>query len=67
MSSDIHQIYEGFRRDVAAFIEATGTAKTTLGIRALNDPGFVAGLNSGRTPRPETIQRVRDYMDSVSK
>ena len=36
--------------------------KTALGISALGDPGFVAGLEAGREPRWSTVQRVRDWM-----
>lgn len=39
-----------------------GIAITRFGRSAVNDPRFVLGLRNGRTPRPETEARVRQFI-----
>ncbi len=48
--------------DIAAYAERTGTPPALIGRQALNDTTFVEGLRRGRTPRPETEQRVRQFL-----
>ena len=54
--------HEALRADIHRFCEAHGMTKTAFGIAAISDPGFVAGLDSGREPRWSTIQKVRGWM-----
>jgi hypothetical protein len=54
--------HEALKSEIARFCEANSMTKTALGISALGDPGFVAGLEAGREPRWSTVQRVRDWM-----
>lgn len=51
-----------FRAEVEGYLAASGMKATTLGKEASADPNFVFDLRSGRTPRPETIDRVRAWM-----
>lgn len=51
-----------FKSEVLAFCEQTGMKKTAFGVNALGDPGFVAGIESGREPRWSTMERVRAWM-----
>lgn len=54
--------HEALKAEIQQFCEAHGITKTALGVAALGDPGFVAGLESGREPRWSTIARVRNWM-----
>ena len=57
----------GLMCEVLAFCERTGTTKTALGVSALGDPGFVAGLESGREPRWSTMVKVRLWMAQAER
>lgn len=48
--------------EVQAFMAEHGFAPSTFGIKALNDPGFVRGLQNGRRLWPETAAKVRAFM-----
>lgn len=51
-----------FRAEIATFLVVTGTRGSTLGQRALGNPDFVRRLNEGRSPRLDTVQKVRAWM-----
>lgn len=51
-----------FRREVEAFLGATGTKAYVLGEFALNDPSFVDRLRRGASFRLSTVERVRAWM-----
>lgn len=53
---------DDLRKDIEAFLEASGMSPTRLGKDALNDPGFVAGIRAGRQCLPRTAERVRAWM-----
>jgi hypothetical protein len=59
--------HEALRADVLRFCEASGMTKTAFGVAAMGDPGFVAGLENGREPRWETIQKVRRWMADAER
>lgn len=46
------------------FLRCNRTAPTRFGREALGDPRFVFDLRRGREPRPRTVQRVRDFLES---
>ncbi len=49
---------------IEKFLRQTGMAWTRFGRLAAHDPRFVGDLRNGRTPRPETSERVALFMDS---
>lgn len=49
-------------RDVLAFIERYGLAKSQFGSMALHSPGFVTSLERGRNCTEDTERRVREFM-----
>ena len=51
-----------FRRAIALFCAREGMSSRTFGMAALNDPGFVAALARGRSPRLSTADRVLAIM-----
>ena len=52
-----------FRRAIALFCAREGMSARALGKAALNDPGFVAALARGRSPRLSTVDRALAFMD----
>lgn len=54
--------YEDFITTVETYLEKSGMSPSTFGHRALNDPGFIAGLKDGREPRRATRQKVVDFI-----
>ena len=57
----------GFRTEVNAFLDITRTKPYLFGQQAATDPSFVARLRRGLSPRLDTVQRVREWMDSNSE
>lgn len=55
-----------FKTSVREFLRQTGMPKTRLGRLAVSDPNFVDRLDRSE-PRPETISRVRRFMEDYSK
>ena len=51
-----------FRREVGAFLSATGTEAYVLGEAAAGDPSFVGRLHRGASFRLATVDRVRGWM-----
>ena len=51
-----------FRREVEAFLTATGTKGYVLGELAAGDPSFVDRLRRGASFRLSTVERVRGWM-----
>ena len=52
-----------FRRVVADYLDRSGMKRKELGERALAEPGFVAALNRGDSPRLDAADRVLGFMD----
>lgn len=48
--------------EIEAFLEEARMTPTAFGRDALNDPGFVFELRTGRDTRRATAQRARDQM-----
>lgn len=48
--------------EIEAFLEAKDMSATAFGIKALNDPPFVAQLRAGRDIKMSTADRVREFM-----
>ena len=51
-----------FRRTIALFCAREGMSARAFGMAALNDPGFVAALVRGRSPRLSTVDRALAFM-----
>ena len=50
-------------REVEKFLRSSDTPPTRFGRDAVGDPRFVFDLRRGREPRPETVARVRAYLE----
>lgn len=51
-----------FRREVDAFLAATGLKVSLFGEMAAGDPSFVARLRNGASPTLAKVDRVRTWM-----
>jgi hypothetical protein len=51
---------------IRQFCDSNGLPETTFGRRAVGDPRLVGDLRNGRTLRPRTIARVRQFMEAQS-
>ena len=54
-------------REVERFLRRNGTPATRFGREAMGDPRFVFDLRNGRDPRPETVERVRAYLEGLAQ
>lgn len=54
-------------REVEKFLRQNGTPPTRFGREAMSDPRFVFDLRNGRDPRPETVARVRAYLEALAQ
>lgn len=52
-------------REVEKFLRSSRVAPTRFGRDAVGDPRFVFDLRNGREPRPQTVARVRAYLETV--
>lgn len=52
-------------QQIEAFLEEFEMSPTAFGIKALNDPGFVGGLRSGRDTKMSTAKRCFEYMQRM--
>jgi hypothetical protein len=50
---------------VEKFLRRSDIAPTRFGRDAMGDPRFVFDLRNGRDPRPETVERIRAYLEAV--
>ncbi|MDE0711392.1 MAG: hypothetical protein OXH60_04565 [Rhodospirillales bacterium] len=57
---------EAFRREVEAFLAATGLKVSLFGELAAGDPSFVARLRRGASPTLAKVDRVRAWMAAYS-
>jgi hypothetical protein len=53
------------QREVEKFLRRSNIAPARFGRDAMGDPRFVFDLRNGRDPRPETVARVRAYLETV--
>jgi hypothetical protein len=51
-------------REVEKFLRRREVAATRFGKEAVGDPRFVFDLRNGRDPRPQTVARVRAYLEA---
>jgi len=54
-------------REIEKFLRRSETAPTRFGRDVVGDPRFVFDLRNGRDPRPQTIARVRAYLEAVAQ
>lgn len=52
-------------REVEKFLRVRQVAPTRFGRDVVGDPRFVFDLRNGREPRPQTVARVRRYLEDV--
>lgn len=52
-------------REVEKFLRQTDVPPTRFGRNVVGDPRFVFDLRKGRDPRPQTIARVRAYLEAA--
>jgi len=50
-------------RDVEKYLRISKTPAARFGREAMKDPRFVFDLRNGREPRPETVERVKAFLD----
>ncbi len=53
-------------RSIESFLREHDVLPSNFGRAAVADPRFVFDLRNGRTPRPETERKVRDWMRSYA-
>lgn len=58
-----NDVCEALRRDVDSFLSETGMGEVYFGKRACGNSRLVERLRDGRRVWPETIDRVRSFMD----
>lgn len=51
-------------RDVEKYLKNSNTPAARFGREAMGDPRFVFDLRNGREPRPQTIKRVRAFLET---
>ena len=54
-------------REIEKFLRRSDTAPTRFGRDVVGDPRFVFDLRNGRDPRPQTVKRVRAYLEAVAQ
>lgn len=52
-------------RDVEKYLKNSNTPAARFGREAMGDPRFVFDLRNGREPRPQTIKRVRAFLETA--
>ena len=52
-------------REVENFLRNRGVPPTRFGREAVRDPRFVFDLRNGREPRPQTVARVRAFLETA--
>lgn len=61
--SSLKKIYHAdLIRDCAAYCERAGIKETTFGQKVLKDRLFLSRLRDGKTCRPQTEERVREFL-----
>jgi predicted transcriptional regulator len=53
---------ETFRKEIDLFLKTSGMKPSVFGRAVLNDPAFVTTIRNGKSPRAETIDRVRNWI-----
>jgi len=52
-------------REVERFLRQSDVAPTRFGREVVGDPRFVFDLRNGRDPRPQTVAKVRAYLQGA--
>jgi tRNA-dihydrouridine synthase len=52
--------------DINAFLEKHPMSEVTFGRKAMGDPHFVRDVKATRLLRPETLERVRAFMEGFA-
>lgn len=51
--------------DIDRFCKAKGISPAQFSRRAMNDANFIGELKRGRIPKPETVARIRAFMEAA--
>lgn len=51
--------------DIHLFLKSRGMTATEFSRRALNDANFISEMKRGRTPKPETVAKIRAFMEAA--
>ena len=65
VASDYKEFAVQLLREVEKFLPRRDVRPTRFGREAVGDPRFVFDLRNGRDPRPQTVARVRAYLETV--
>ena len=57
-TNDVHLL-----RDVEKYLKNSNTPAARFGREAMGDPRFVFDLRRGREPRPQTVERIRAFLE----
>jgi 2,4-dienoyl-CoA reductase-like NADH-dependent reductase (Old Yellow Enzyme family) len=52
-------------REVERFLSAVDLSAARFGREVMGDPRFVFDLRKGREPKPQTIEKVKAYLESA--
>ena len=52
-------------REVEKYLRQNDTPPTRFGREVMGDPRFVFDLRNGRDPRPNTVARVRAFLETA--
>ena len=60
----VGQLIVHLLRDVEKYLKLSNTPAARFSREAMGDPRFVFDLRNGREPRPQTIKRVRAFLET---
>ena len=52
-------------RQIENFLRSTNIPPARFGREAMGDPRFVFDLRNGREPRPQTVARIRKFLETA--
>ena len=52
-------------REIENFLRSTDFPPARFGREAMGDPRFVFDLRNGREPRPRTVARIRQFLETA--
>lgn len=62
-----HPVVVELLAEIEAYRARAGIDRTTFGLQAMKDGNFISRLEHGRSPRFDTIDRVRAFLDKKTK
>ena len=52
-------------REIENFLRVSDVPPARFGRQAMGDPRFVFDLRNGREPRPRTVTRIRQFLETA--